>query len=144
MSNIRVFEATLPGFKGPYFDGLEAVQHLYAGDLQRINEVFLSDVRKSFASLKGTEPAKSVTRLISTKDKYKWMFNVGFTYYGRDVCVLLPGVLDSTMEDGTHAERHVALYYRGPDLTHEELMRIMRRATSAFEDTYDATYGHIA
>ena len=38
MSNTRVKEATLEGFSGPYFKGLEAVQHLYAGELQRINE----------------------------------------------------------------------------------------------------------
>ncbi len=143
MSNRRVFEARIADYKGPFFDGLEAVQHLYAGDLQRINEIYLSDVRKSFARLKDTEPAESVVRLVQTEDGYQWMFNVGFTYYDREVCVLLPAALDSNKEDETHADRHVALYYQGKDFTHDELMRIMRRATAAFEDTYDQHYGHI-
>ena len=143
MCNTRVRGALLPGFFGPYFDGLEAVQHLFADEPQRLNEVFMSDVRKSFATPMDTEPTESVDRLISTTDGYQWTFGVGFIYYDRKVWVLVPGVLESKKKHGTHADRHVALYYSGAQLTPVELKRIIRRATAAFEDTYDRMYGHI-
>lgn len=138
MSNKRVTEARLAGFHGPYFDGLEDLQHLFAGDLQRINELYVSDVRKQF------EKPGEVQRLIRTRDRYRWMFGLGFFHYGREVRILVPCVLDYEIEDGTHSERHVALYYKGDPLTSEELGRIARKATAAFEDVYDRTYGHIA
>lgn len=139
MSNRRIKEARLPGFHGPYFDGLEALQHLFAGDLQRMNEVFMSDVRKSFR-----KASPKVQRLVRTEDGYQWTFSVSFEHYGREACVLIPGVLDFRKLHGTHADRHVALYYKGEPLTPEELKRITRKATAAFEDTYERMYGHIA
>ena len=138
MSNKRVPEATLPGFHGPFFDGLEDLQHLFAGDLQRINEVYMSDVRQWF-----TYPAESVQRLITTEDGYTWMFGVSFMHYDREVCVLVPCVLDHELEDGTHSERHVAMYYSGEELTHAEIRRMTRIVTDAFESTYERHYKHI-
>ena len=139
MSNKRVPEARLPGFHGPFFDGLEDLQHLFAGDLQRINELYLSDVRKQFE-----DPEPIVERLVPTDDGYRWMFGLGFFHYDREFRVLVPCVLDYEVDDGTHSERHVALYYQGDELTPEEYRRITRKVTAAFEDVYDRTYKHIA
>lgn len=140
MCNRRWHIAALEGFEGPFFDGLEPIQHLLAGDPQRINEIFMSDLRKSFKE----DAAPRSLRLVSTTDRYQWPFGLCFRHYGREIVVLIPAMLDQKRRHGTSADRHVALYYRGEPFSDEEIDRVARRATAAFEDEYDAQYGHIA
>lgn len=139
MSNRRWRDARLSGHEGPFFEELEPIQNLLAGDPQRINEVFMSDLRKSF---KENAAPKSM-RLVTTTDGYQWPFGLCFRHYDRDIVILIPAMLDQRCLHGTRADRHVALYYAGEPFSSEEIARVGRVAAAAFEGEYDAKYGHI-
>lgn len=137
MCNTKVKTALLEGHHGPHFKGLENIQRLFKGDLQRLNEVFIETVQ---TELDTTQKAR---QLVTTSDDYVWWFGVSYTHYEDSFCILIPGMHNTELTDGTHSDRHAALYYSGKKLSHRELMRIARKITVAFEDAYEDMYGHI-
>lgn len=133
MSNIRAHKAHLPGYSGPFFNGLRPIQQLLVCEPAHINEVLMGEVRER---LNG-EPTQ---RLVLTDDAYTWLFGLSFSHYNRKVMVLIPSLRDEKKRHGTRADRHVALYYEGNPLTVQEIERIGRKVATAFEDAYEEVH----
>ena len=50
---------------------------------------------------------------------------------------------DEDRTDGTFADRHVALYYKGRTISPARLDRLLRKCATAFEDAYEILYGRV-
>ena len=140
MSNARIADASIKGLHGPYFDGLEPVQALYGKHPERINQGLIGGYTRLWAAA-GQQPHEAWTG--ATSDGYVWPFVIPFRFYNRWCQVMLPGVNDREMTDGTYADRHTALYYQGRPLSEARLSRLSRKAASLLEDAYEGMYGSI-
>lgn len=135
MSNQRTPNATLLGYIGPYFDGLEPAQALYKGTPDKMNENFMEIVRRR---LPASDPYTA--KGVETDDRYEWRCAIHFNYHGRRITVLMPGTENLDLTDGTYADRHMALYYQGEQVSDEILSTVTMKVADAFVAAYRSRY----
>lgn len=133
MANVKVHDAALKGFYGPFFPSkLSRIQKRYAYESVRWNHQFFDQVADRLHTGK-------VSLHPRTSDGYTWIAAVSFMLAGVRYKVLFPMAHDTRrLKDGTNADRHVALY-----TSHEVADSRLAYAAEMFADDLVATYRYV-
>lgn len=141
MSNTQRIEARIPEKSGPYFPNVfgELQKLVYAGNPQRLNEIFAMQVAKKL--IRGTKEFGVVTT-----DRYKWPYAFHFRDLGAYVTVLLPEANDFRKREGLLSARAIALYCNCARTKPAFLNQVVNSAASQFAqvavDEYNAMYAN--
>ena len=139
MSNLKVFQAKLKDYSGPFFpEVLGRIQKRYAYHWSRFNNILFDEIAdRSHSGRMISHPATSD---VKSRRVSPWSHAIEFKRRGRTYRVYFPVATDSDKEHGTFAVRHVALYCKDGEPSADELELVAREFVEVFDSTYKEQY----